>query len=81
MQAVKLTGRPPFSTIFHGFVKLYRQRGLWSLYRVLWPNMTRTAVLASSHIATYDQVKAWLKSTMGMTEGLKLHLSTSMVAG
>ncbi|CAO1631443.1 unnamed protein product [Parajaminaea phylloscopi] len=81
MQAARPDGRPPFRTTFHGFAELYRQGGLRSLYRGLYPNTIRAAILTSSQIATYDEVKGWFKTKLGMEEGIKLHFSASMVAG
>lgn len=81
MQAARPDGRPPFKTTFHGFAQIYRQGGLTALYRGLYPNTIRAAILTSSQIATYDEVKGWFKRTLGFGEGLKLHFSASMVAG
>lgn len=81
MQAARPTGRPPYKTSFHGFVNVYQQGGMKGLWRGVYPNTIRAAVLTSSQIATYDQVKGWFKSAVGMQEGLGLHFSASMVAG
>ncbi|CAO1618340.1 unnamed protein product [Sympodiomycopsis kandeliae] len=81
MQAARPNGVPPYKTSFHGFVQVYQQSGIRGLWRGVAPNTIRAAVLTSSQIATYDQVKGWFKSTIGIKEGLGLHFSASMVAG
>lgn len=82
MQAARPDGRPPYRTTLHGFVEVYRQGGVQALWRGIWPNTIRAAVLTSSQIATYDEVKIWLKGgSLNMHEGIKLHLTSSMIAG
>lgn len=81
MQAARPDGRPPYKTSFHGFVQVYKEGGLRALWRGVYPNTIRAAVLTSSQIATYDQVKGWFKKSVGLQEGLGLHFAASMVAG
>lgn len=82
MQAARPDGRPPYRTTLHGFAEVYRQGGVRALWRGIWPNTIRAAVLTSSQIATYDEVKIWLKGgSLNMQEGIKLHLTSSMIAG
>jgi hypothetical protein len=52
-----------------------------SLYRGVGPTIMRAAVLTSSQIASYDQVKTVLKRNHILNEGFTLHLSASLVAG
>lgn len=73
---------PPYRTTFHGFAEVYRNEGGWrALWRGVYPNTFRAAVLTSSQIATYDQVKGWFKANLGLQEGVRLHFAASMVAG
>lgn len=87
MQAVRPTGTPPYRNTFVAFAHVYREgnggfpAGIRSLYRGVGPTIIRAAVLTSSQIASYDQVKSTLKSNALMQEGFALHLSASMVAG
>ena len=55
-------------------------QGIKGLWRGVAPNTVRAAVLTSSQIATYDEVKGWLKGSTGVQEGFRLHLGASMVA-
>ncbi|PWN47650.1 mitochondrial carrier, partial [Violaceomyces palustris] len=55
--------------------------GVRSLYRGVGPTIIRAAVLTSSQIASYDQVKGMIKERGLMSEGLPLHFASSMVAG
>ncbi|PWZ02781.1 mitochondrial carrier [Testicularia cyperi] len=87
MQAVRPTGRPPYRNTFVAFAHVYREGvggivgGIKSLYRGVGPTIIRAAVLTSSQIASYDQVKVTLKQNNVLSEGFALHLSASMVAG
>lgn len=88
MQAVRPTGQPPYRNTFVAFAHVYREGshngvvgGIRSLYRGVGPTIIRAAVLTSSQIASYDQVKSILKLNQIMNEGFALHLSASMVAG
>lgn len=99
MQAVRPTGRPPYSNTFVAFAHVYREGaypnaavsaqggggvigGIKSLYRGVGPTIVRAAVLTSSQIASYDQVKYLLKHHKVLeNEGFGLHLSASLVAG
>ncbi|SPO42974.1 related to mitochondrial uncoupling protein 3 [Moesziomyces antarcticus] len=86
MQAIRPTGRPPYSNTFVAFSHVYREGtgfvgGIKSLYRGVGPTIVRAAVLTSSQIASYDQVKTVLKRNNVLDEGFALHFSASMVAG
>ncbi|SPO19892.1 related to mitochondrial uncoupling protein 3 [Ustilago trichophora] len=88
MQAVRPTGQPPYRNTFRAFAHVYHEGsqsgitgGIRSLYRGVGPTIIRAAVLTSSQIASYDQVKTMLKSNGVMDEGFALHFSASMVAG
>ncbi|GAC95669.1 hypothetical protein PHSY_003245 [Pseudozyma hubeiensis SY62] len=87
MQAVRPTGQPPYSNTFVAFAHVYREGspgllgGIRSLYRGVGPTIIRAAVLTSSQIASYDQVKTLLKHNKWLEEGFPLHFSASMVAG
>ncbi|KAJ1031847.1 hypothetical protein NDA13_002233 [Ustilago tritici] len=87
MQAVQPTGQRPYRNTLIAFSHVYHEGGgglipgIRSLYRGVGPTVIRAAVLTSSQIASYDQVKNMLKSNRIMQEGLPLHFSASMVAG
>ncbi|SOV08578.1 related to mitochondrial uncoupling protein 3 [Ustilago sp. UG-2017a] len=87
MQAVRPTGQRPYRNTLIAFSHVYHEGGgglipgIRSLYRGVGPTVIRAAVLTSSQIASYDQVKNMLKSNRIMQEGLPLHFSASMVAG
>ncbi|TKY90478.1 hypothetical protein EX895_000476 [Sporisorium graminicola] len=87
MQAVRPTGQPPYRNTFVAFAHVYREggtgvsAGIRSLYRGVGPTIIRAAVLTSSQIASYDQVKTILKRNNLLHEGFALHFSASMVAG
>ncbi|KAN0066352.1 hypothetical protein ACQY0O_000446 [Thecaphora frezii] len=55
--------------------------GIKSLYRGVGTTTIRAAVLTSSQIGSYDQIKSMVKNAGLMQEGLPLHFSASFVAG
>ena len=52
MQAARPDGDPPYKTSFHGFVTVFREGGVKALWRGVYPNTIRAAVLTSSQIAS-----------------------------
>lgn len=101
MQAARPTGKPPYANTFIGFMEVYREGarstipgasqgfagGIKSLWRGVGPTVFRAAVLTSSQIGTYDQVKNLLKDGKmlpggaRLNEGIGLHFTASMIAG
>lgn len=55
--------------------------GVKGLWRGAMPGLIRSAILTAAQCATYDEVKKTVKSTTGWTDGLPLHLTSSMIAG
>lgn len=89
-------GRPPYRNTFVAFAEIFaegRKRavldgrqspvlaGFRSLFRGTLPNVIRAAILTSTQIGSYDEVKGFFKRTFAMEEGIALHFSSSMVAG
>ncbi|KAK2189606.1 hypothetical protein NP493_101g04040 [Ridgeia piscesae] len=65
----------------YAFVDLYRAGGFRSLYVGLGPTVQRAAVLTATQIPTYDHTKHMLLNAGMMTEGIPLHIVSSMAAG
>ncbi|KAI0210399.1 Mitochondrial substrate carrier family protein ucpB [Lamellibrachia satsuma] len=65
----------------YAFFDLYRAGGFRALYVGLGPTVQRAAVLTATQIPTYDHTKHSLLNAGLMTEGIPLHIVSSMVAG
>jgi hypothetical protein len=51
------------------------------LFKGLYPNMGRAAMLTASQMAVYDQAKNSIKKGLGVEESLFLHFLSAMLAG
>lgn len=85
------SGQPPYPNTFVAFARIFAEGkqqhdgkvvgGIKSLWRGTFPNVFRAAILTSTQIGSYDEVKGFFKTTLGLQEGIKLHFASSMVAG
>jgi len=85
MQAQGIPGNPsPFvySNAFSGLYSIFHKEGLRGLYKGVWPNTERAAILTASQLASYDHIKQMiLKSKLISHDGLALHFTASIGAG
>eukprot|EP00466_Bigelowiella_natans_P018065 jgi/Bigna1/77004/fgenesh1_pg.45_\ len=72
--------RRNYKHIFDAMIRVTREEGLLTLWRGVVPTVTRGAVVSTTQLATYDQAKTVLKSS-GLTEGVALHLASSLISG
>eukprot|EP00927_Polykrikos_kofoidii_P039512 TRINITY_DN33872_c0_g1_i1.p1 TRINITY_DN33872_c0_g1~~TRINITY_DN33872_c0_g1_i1.p1 ORF type:complete len:287 (-),score=11.24 TRINITY_DN33872_c0_g1_i1:11-871(-) len=61
--------------------KLVKEEGLSALGRGFHWASTRSALLTASQVVPYSKSKEWLQSTVGLHEGLTLHVAASLAAG
>lgn len=66
-----------------GLVRMAREEGVVSLWRGVWPNSLRAALMTASQLASYDGFKAAILATpaLGMHDDLATHFSASFLAG
>ncbi|CAI5499149.1 unnamed protein product [Closterium sp. Naga37s-1] len=62
-------------------LEIARAEGVGALWKGVGPSMGRSAVLTAAQCAVYDECKQMLKARAGVSDGLPLHLSASMLAG
>ncbi|PNW72754.1 hypothetical protein CHLRE_15g641200v5 [Chlamydomonas reinhardtii] len=55
--------------------------GVAGLWKGAMPGLIRSAILTAAQCATYDEVKRTVTATTGWTDGVELHLTSSMIAG
>jgi hypothetical protein len=82
LQAVLPNEISPYTSTFQGLIRIGRKDGIRGLYKGWVVTSSRSAILTSAQLGSYDSIKHnFLMSQLGMTEGLHLHLVASMAAG
>ena len=72
----------PYSTIYQGFLYIYKQHGFFGLWKGSFPTILRASVVTSSVIGSYDTIKNnILKQYFHFEEGLFLQFICSLLAG
>lgn len=72
----------PYSTTYQGFIYIYKQNGLFGLWKGSIPTILRAAVVTSSVIGSYDTIKNnILKQHFHFEEGISLQFVCSLLAG
>jgi len=71
---------PTYSSTRRAFVEIWRQEGIAGLYRGAIPTMSRAGVLAAAQLSSYDHSKSWLKSQGLFGEGVRLHVTCSVIS-
>ncbi|KAI8074292.1 mitochondrial carrier domain-containing protein [Gilbertella persicaria] len=66
---------------FDGLVRMTKEEGLASLFRGVGPNINRAILMTSSQCVSYDRFKAFFLGHHYLSEGIGLHLLSSMLAG
>lgn len=58
-----------------------REEGPRSLFRGIWPNTLRAALMTAAQLASYDQFKAYLLKMRMFEDGLLTHFTASLLSG
>ena len=64
-----------------GLVRIVRDEGFAALYRGCAPNVARAVFMTAGQIATYDQAKEMVIASGLLTDGVRLHFASSLLAG
>jgi len=85
MQAQGIPGNPTafaYRNVFTGLYSIYHKEGIRGLYKGVWPNTERAAILTATQLASYDHIKQTiLKTKLIEHDGLILHFTASIGAG
>ncbi|KAK1921622.1 mitochondrial carrier [Papiliotrema laurentii] len=65
----------------HGVYKLSTTDGPAALFRGLLPNTIRAVIMNSGQLVSYDVFKSILLGTIGLTDGMPVHMLSSALAG
>ncbi|XP_063975518.1 mitochondrial 2-oxoglutarate/malate carrier protein-like [Diachasmimorpha longicaudata] len=73
--------RRNYKNVIDAFLRIIKEEGVTALWRGSLATMGRAAVVNTSQLATYSQMKIWMSSKAGIPDGIPLHFSASMVSG
>lgn len=80
-RANPLEKRRNYKNAIDGLIRMGREEGFHSLFRGMWPNTLRAALMTASQLATYDQFKAYLLLVPFFSDGLLTHFTASLLSG
>ncbi len=63
------------------FVEIYQKEGVRGLYRGVYPNAQRAAIITGSELASYDKAKDILVNKLGLKDSFATHFISSSLAG
>jgi dicarboxylate transporter 10 len=64
-----------------GVLRITREEGWQALFRGVWPNSFRAALMTASQLASYDAFKSLLLHKAHMADDLQTHFAASVAAG
>lgn len=66
-----------------GLIRISREEGVGSLFRGVWPNSGRAALMTASQLASYDSIKGALLGVkaLHMKDDMTTHFTASIMAG
>lgn len=64
-----------------GLIRMVREEGVASLFRGVGANSARAVLMTSSQLASYDTIKQFFQSTLGMGDNITTHFGASLSAG
>nr|CAI5851354.1 unnamed protein product [Callosobruchus analis] len=73
--------RRNYKHVFDVLFRIYREEGLFSLWRGTVPTMGRAVVVSVAQLATYSQAKQMLQQSLQIKDGVLLHFLSSMTSG
>lgn len=81
--ALPAADRRNYRHAIDGLIRVTREEGVGSLFRGVWPNSARAALMTASQLATYDSFKGLLLGTpaLHMKDNLVTHFTASLMAG
>lgn len=64
-----------------GLMRMVREEGLPSLWRGVWPNSARAALMTASQLASYDSFKQAILTRTSLPDNTTTHFLASLMAG
>jgi hypothetical protein len=72
---------PEYRWFITALTHVVKTEGIKGLYRGVGANVGRASTLAAAEMASYDQIKPWMKTRFDFSDGLPLHAATAMCSG
>ena len=79
--ALPTSDRRNYKNAINGLIRMTREEGWRSLFRGVWPNSIRAALMTASQLASYDGFKRVLLSSTSLEDDLTTHFTASLLAG
>lgn len=73
--------RRNYAHAFDGLLRMVKEEGVMALFRGVGPNINRAILMTSSQCVSYDQFKSFFLKNQYLSEGIGLHLLSSVLAG
>jgi solute carrier family 25 (mitochondrial dicarboxylate transporter), member 10 len=79
--ALPAAERRKYKHAFDGLIRMVREEGPASIWRGIWPNSMRAALMTASQLASYDTFKAMILKSTSLEDGLLTYFLASTMAG
>ena len=79
--ALPAADRRNYKNALDGLVRMFREEGVASLFRGVWPNSARAVLMTASQLASYDIFKKELLIYTNLGDNLYTHFTASLMAG
>jgi len=64
-----------------GLIRMIKEEGVHSLWRGVWPNSMRAALMTASQLASYDSIKRAILANTSLPDNTLTHFASSLLAG
>jgi dicarboxylate transporter 10 len=79
--ALPAAERRNYKHAIDGMIRMTREEGARSLFRGVWPNSMRAALMTASQLASYDTFKSLILTYTPLPDNTATHFSASFLAG
>ncbi|XP_056641653.1 mitochondrial 2-oxoglutarate/malate carrier protein-like [Diorhabda sublineata] len=73
--------RRNYAGVSNALIRIYREEGLFTLWKGATPTMGRAIAVNAAQLGTYSQAKEMVASHMALKEGIGLHFLAAMISG
>ncbi|CAL8069213.1 unnamed protein product [Calicophoron daubneyi] len=73
--------RRNYKNVFNALARIFREEGLFALWRGAIPTMSRAAVVNGAQLASYSQTKQLILQSGYLKDGIGVHFLASMFSG